>query len=44
MDHKNNNPKNKYMDLLSFRNDIANDLIARSKEQECSCKRGRPTS
>lgn len=36
--------KNKCMDLLNFRNDIANGLIALSNQQACSRKRGRPTT
>lgn len=44
MDHESSGQKDKYMDLLCFRNDIANGLIARSNQGACSRKRGRPTS
>lgn len=42
IDHNSSNSKAKYMDLLQFRNDIVNGLIARSNQQACSRKRGRP--
>lgn len=35
--------KNQHVDLLCFRNDIADGLLARSKQQASSRGRGRPT-
>lgn len=43
-DVERNTKSSKYMDLLNFRNDVANGLIAKSNHLQCSRKRGRPSA